>query len=995
MKALEGLSQHGDVIKDLLVSIRELPGFLNDLGSCFEKQLLGKDHLPVVLWFLLESKGLPVEPEDDENDEEQQVTGLMKKLEPVIPAAMRSIVEEISRFASTGKKYSLKEIRQMMPLHDNDFPDDFKKIAVFPTVDELNCKYDVNSLDGRERKESDSNIDEYCDGQFRMYRRDMIFSLREDLNKILLERNAGPNPNPSHSHRKQLRFSSPTIIKFDVNYNAVYAEIELDVPDELKKVFKKLKTNKKADKYFEEDGARLLMHNSVLFFISSNRLVQLGVIVRRPEPCIEGVYKEKPVITIHVRFEGSALMWLMHRKERVISEYVVQARATDTLEVATVSNPAPIPEHILAKLNEDESQLTAANQALSQEVSIIQGPPGTGKSFVGVQLVQSLLNQNPSRKIFCLCYTNHALDSFLESLLDDGLPASSIIRLGYPAKISKKIKPCWYQGKMHFLVFGSNSPERIHRKGELSKLIANLLNNPGLTHEDEVSWELISLIFKETENKSLQRCRDQFDTTLGSEYDMVRPKEYLWKEWCAGKEMPSTFKDQIELYYEEEDLWELPQEERLIRTRQWLEQFKRETLSELINEYNQISAKLISGQSWKVAKPRKISNIQIVACTTTFAAKNRPLIESFDPEVMLVEEAAEILECHIISSLVPSIEQLIMIGDHLQLRPKLDCYTLCKASGNGINFDVSLFERLVLANYPFSTLDIQHRMRPTISALIKHTYPTLQDSDRVRGREHIKGCCKDVVFINHEELEGGKSADGEAIIVNNSSKFNDHEASLALNMVKYFLKQGYSHEEIIILTPYLGQLMLLRQRLRKAKNFPVDCELSEQDKEAALKEEDDDDNDTADSAKSDKTDANKPKIRVATIDNFQGEEAKIIIASLVRSNPRGDIGFLDVAERVNVLMSRARDGFYLIGNSSTFKQCHTERGKEVWENIFRVLEGNNAVQNGFPTFCPDHKKLHLLKNEEDFKKVFDKMERGCSCCFPCTKYLPVGSPPER
>lgn len=47
-------------------------------------------------------------------------------------------------------------------------------------------------------------------------------------------------------------------------------------------------------------------------------------------------------------------------------------------------------------------------------------------------------------------------------------------------------------------------------------------------------------------------------------------------------------------------------------------------------------------------------------------------------------------------------------------------------------------------------------------------------------------------------------------------------------------------------------------------------------------------------------------IRLATIENFQGEEAKIIILSLVR-NPReanAGIGFLAVDNRINVLLSR-------------------------------------------------------------------------------------------
>lgn len=48
---------------------------------------------------------------------------------------------------------------------------------------------------------------------------------------------------------------------------------------------------------------------------------------------------------------------------------------------------------------------------------LTQGPPGTGKTYVGVQLCDILLRHSAA-KILCVCYTNHALDQFLEALLD-------------------------------------------------------------------------------------------------------------------------------------------------------------------------------------------------------------------------------------------------------------------------------------------------------------------------------------------------------------------------------------------------------------------------------------------------------------------------------------------------------------------------------------------------------------------------------------------------
>ena len=65
-------------------------------------------------------------------------------------------------------------------------------------------------------------------------------------------------------------------------------------------------------------------------------------------------------------------------------------------------------------------------------------------------------------------------------------------------------------------------------------------------------------------------------------------------------------------------------------------------------------------------------------------------------------------------------------GDHKQLRPKVESYELSVQAGRGHTLNVSLFERLVLAGMPYTTLAVQHRMHPDISRLVKHTYPALQ-----------------------------------------------------------------------------------------------------------------------------------------------------------------------------------------------------------------------------------------------------------------------------
>lgn len=83
----------------------------------------------------------------------------------------------------------------------------------------------------------------------------------------------------------------------------------------------------------------------------------------------------------------------------------------------------------------DQSQFDALVYALTTNLAIIQGPPGTGKTYMGLQLAKLLFENwniwNPEddkRPMLVVCYTNHALDQFLEGIskfLEDG-----IIRVG-------------------------------------------------------------------------------------------------------------------------------------------------------------------------------------------------------------------------------------------------------------------------------------------------------------------------------------------------------------------------------------------------------------------------------------------------------------------------------------------------------------------------------------------------------------------------------------
>jgi superfamily I DNA and/or RNA helicase len=125
--------------------------------------------------------------------------------------------------------------------------------------------------------------------------------------------------------------------------------------------------------------------------------------------------------------------------------------------------------------------------------------------------------------------------------------------------------------------------------------------------------------------------------------------------------------------------------------------------------------------------------------------------------------------------------------------------------------------------------------------------------------------------------------------------------------VKHLAQQGtYKSADIAVLTPYLGQLRKLRNRFSSTHAILLnDRDVDELEKagadfnDASLAPLNSGSNVTA------KGSLNQA-LRLATVDNFQGEEAKIIVVSLVRSNQKNNPGFLKTHNRINVLLSLSR-----------------------------------------------------------------------------------------
>lgn len=71
-----------------------------------------------------------------------------------------------------------------------------------------------------------------------------------------------------------------------------------------------------------------------------------------------------------------------------------------------------------------------------------------------------------------------------------------------------------------------------------------------------------------------------------------------------------------------------------------------------------------------------MTSMKVIGMTTTFASRIRETLECLKSPIVIVEEAAQVLESHVVSVLTQHCQHLILIGDHIQLRPSTADYEI-------------------------------------------------------------------------------------------------------------------------------------------------------------------------------------------------------------------------------------------------------------------------------------------------------------------------------
>ena len=989
----------GDVLRQIISKLVDPPLIWNAFLNIVRQENVTEDGLDAFSWLLLQLLSLPTErarPFAAVAGESQ----IQKVLLGSPRVDVRSRTHRLIHIAETIKSSGRVEVDGPGGRHDNDFPD-IRKIRILPTPDELTSKdpFLRRAVDLNDVPKYDLAL--HLDNQFRLLREDLIRELREEISATL---------SPKRHGRRSLVIDNVSLSGVLCDGQQTWA-LQLRCTKDLPH-FPSSENHSRLE--FLEENPKFLKHQSVVCLLAEHEIVGLATIVRDEKllaqcpPIICLKLTETAMETTLPRLRAAKINRLIQLSTAVFSYEPVLQQLKEVKEIALEDEilhwnkeldvPRPssgLPKKLQSLVKElekdytidlkegldyprnirlDKSQADCFLAGLQKRLTLIQGPPGTGKSFIG-SLIAKAMHKFTRHTTLVVCQTHHALDQFLEDLLDSGIPAYDVVRLGATIKATPKTAPLSIQRIQSNESPKSDHFQRLKRlkcvlKEEGQKLSAAFESfREAIVTKSDI-MEYLEFLMDGPPFAEAFRMPDESirNMRLGRRGKTMN-EFYLLDRWYRGKDA-GIYKREAETYYW--DVWSMRSQNRLDAYDTWKADILMDRVTAMRETGLTYNSLLEQVDAIAIEKDQRIiQQKRIIGCTTTAAAKYVHLIQSVSPDVLLVEEAGEILESHILTALGPETKQMVLIGDHKQLRPKVH-WDLSVENGDGYDLNRSLFERLVLKGYPHHVLSQQHRMRPEISALARQlTYPDLVDAPKTQGRPDLRGFQDNLIFVNHseEELEPSENQPSAGF----ASRQNQFEASMALKCVRYLGQQGYRTDNIVILTPYLGQLGLLLDELSK-------------ENDAILNDLDSHDLVRAGLMPAATADVNKPPIKIATIDNYQGEESDIVVVSLTRSNTRQEIGFMSSPERLNVMLSRARNALIMIGNAETF--LGSRRGQEIWERFIELLKAGNHVYDGFPVKCERHStRQAILKRPEEF----DAHCPDGGCTEPCGVLLRCGS----
>jgi len=304
-----------------------------------------------------------------------------------------------------------------------------------------------------------------------------------------------------------------------------------------------------------------------------------------------------------------------------------------------------------------------------------------------------------------------------------------------------------------------------------------------------------------------------------------------------------------------------------------------------------------------------LESSQVIACTLVGAASS--LLKGRNFPVVFLDEAAQGLEP---AAWIPILqaEKVVMAGDHCQLPPTI------KSREAFEGLQVTLFEKAIARN-PLSShmLDLQYRMPETIMGFSNRTFygGALKAAENTRSH-YLQAGEAVMEYIDTAGSGFMEYQDKETFSISNKE-----EAIMALRLLKNLLKSmgpGRVENEpwnIGVIAPYRAQVNLLREMLNEDTTWLYLKQLGE-------------------------------RITISTVDGFQGQEKDIMLISLTRSNPQGEIGFLSNTRRMNVALTRAKRKLIVLGDSATigshpFYQAFLDhvQANDCYHSVYEYWDG--------------------------------------------------------
>ncbi|KOB69567.1 putative NFX1-type zinc finger-containing protein 1 [Operophtera brumata] len=603
-------------------------------------------------------------------------------------------------------------------------PDSFKILNIFPTREDIvtksNAKIKPNIING-----AYISVEHYLDLQFKLLREDCFGPLRDGI-----------------------LYPQVRVLRTYVSNNRVGHLVDIAYQERI---------NNKLDKRYNKQ----LMFGSLLLFTSDRFDTILCATTIFLEPFV--------MVESEVFFEPYHQVL---KPETKPPAYLTPETIYTILPPGKVDEiPFPVLDaHWPNAFGLDDSQLEAYKFALTREFAVIQGPPGTGKTFLGIKIASTIL-QNQSLEgtpLLVICYTNHALDQFLEGILK---VTKSVIRLGSQSKskaleaynlnsVRAKVK-CKYS-----YLYGSKRAEleKIYKEmtdlqSEIEKcedsIICYKCVKPYLKIGDK-SYELkysdedpiLNWLYglKDT-NKLRQNGAERLEKELecfivddgkistcfsekiaANEIDSI--KNILKcvsdcnSENLKNKETNQKLTNKVKSIEKKLDYFKMDKVDSLYTLsleQRWqlyfnvVREMKNELLAKmdvLLKKHNTAHEEL--SEVSDLIDSEVMTTARVVGVTTTAAARRHQLVKKLSSPIVIVEEAAEVLEAHI----------------------------------------VSLFERMIRNGIHARTLTTQRRMRRNfVELLVPAVYERLDSHAAVLAYQHVRGMKDNLYFYSHDEFE--------------------------------------------------------------------------------------------------------------------------------------------------------------------------------------------------------------------------------------------------